>query len=244
MRLLSLFAVLAFAFGWSEAVAQPQLPSTFYGSASIDGQPVPNGTLVRAYIDGVDCTQGTGASGTFAEGNSAAYVVHVIHESQKEGCGREGKTVTFRIGDATPSQTAPWRAGPRQLDLNAGSGQPVPLPTATPVTPTVPASTPAGTPTASPADLITRTPPATSGTDAPTGTTPTGDVRFGQTPKPPGDGDPGDSSDDDPGGFPIGLALLAAFVLLAAGGGAVGLLMSRRATSPENPNPDREEGGG
>ena len=49
------------------AAAQPQLPSTVYGSASIDGKPVPDGTQVRGYIDGNDCTQAAGLTGTVTD---------------------------------------------------------------------------------------------------------------------------------------------------------------------------------
>jgi hypothetical protein len=215
--LLLVSAACAGAIGWWSGVgAQPQLPSSFFGTASIDGKPAPNGTRVRGYIDGNDCTQGD-AAGTALDGGVAEYVMHVVHESQKPGCGNETKTVTFTVDGRSAAQTAKWKVGPQELNLNVGSGAPVALPTATATTPGSPPAT--GT-------RSSASPGATRPT-APRGTPPTDDVTF-ITPKPPGgNGDQPPPAAND-GGAPVGLFLLLGFLLLAAGGGGIGFAMSRR----------------
>lgn len=230
-ELLVLAAGVLAATGGATAGAQPQLPSSFFGTASIDGKPPPNGTQVRGFIDGVDCTQGD-AAGTALDGGVAAYVIHVVHESQRPGCGNDTKTVTFTIGGRAAAQTAKWKVGPQELDLNVGTGAPVALPTAT--------ATAAGGGTAAAA-----TGAAGGGTAAGTrptalaGTPPTDDVTF-ITPKPPGgNGEPAPARSD--GGAPVGLFLLLGLVALAAGGGGIGYAMSRRPRSAGGAAPEDEQ---
>lgn len=141
-RLLLSLAMAAMAITLALPVvptlAQPQIPATFYGTASIDGRVPPPNADIRAFIDGIDCTQ-LGPSARFVvDGGVGKYVVSVIHESQREGCGRDGRTVTFTIAGQPAGQTGTWKAMPQNLNLNAGSGTPAPLPTATapPATPT------------------------------------------------------------------------------------------------------------
>ena len=133
--LLAGVALLAVSPGWP-ARAQPMIPATFYGTATVDGQNVPDGTPVIAWIDGVDCTQADSAArGTVTEGGVSSYAILVVHESQRPGCGAEGKRITFTIGGQPARQSAAWEPGVHHLDLNAGGGEPVPLPTATPTSP-------------------------------------------------------------------------------------------------------------
>jgi hypothetical protein len=218
--------------GWSGVVAQPQLPSSFFGTASIDGKPAPNGARVRGYIDGIDCTQGD-AAGTGLDGGVAEYVIHVVHESQKPGCGNETKTVTFTVDGRSAAQTAKWKVGPQELNLNVGSGVPVALPTAT----ATPPGSPPATGTASSAS------PGAARSNSPGGTPPTDDVTF-ITPKPPGENRDQQPPAANDGGAPVGLFLLFGFLALAAGGGGIGFAMSRRpratpaAGSSDGPPPE------
>ena len=111
--------------------AQPQIPATFFGSASIDGKAPPADTDVRAFVGDLDCTQ-PGQQARFAiENGVGQYVLHVMHESQKPGCGRDGVKVTFRVGGREANVTGAWKAGPNLLNLNAGSGVAAALPSAT-----------------------------------------------------------------------------------------------------------------
>ncbi len=206
--ILALGAIATFGAA-DAALAQPQLPSNVYGSASIDGKPVPDGTQVRGLIDGNDCTQSTG-TGTVTDDGASGYAITVVHESQRLGCGKDGKTITFTVDGRTAPQTAEWRIGIQQLNLNIGQGQPIALPTFTPA----PASGTAAAPTA-----------AASGSTVaqPTGLLPTDDVHF-STPKAPGSEPP----KTDERGAPVAAILLAALALIALAGGVAGYLFSRR----------------
>lgn len=206
--------------------AQPQIPSSFFGSVTIEGKAAPDGTEVRALIEGVDCSQSPpGEQTAVREGEATAYVIHVVHESQRPGCGRDGKVITFTIAGRAALQQGTWRAGPQQLDLSTGAGEVVPLPTPTP---TVPGSTPA---VPLPAD--TGTPPTLS---RPTGTPPTDDVQLPGTPMPSAGGTgsqetPASRSGDDGGGSVWGL-LVVALGVIAAGGAAAGIALARRRKRP------------
>ena len=209
-----LFVATAFLSSFGSAAAQPQLPSTVYGSASIDGKPVPDGTQVRGYIDGNDCTQPSGLTGTVTDGAASGYVINVMHETQRPGCGKEGKTITFTVAGRAAEQSAEWKVGIQRIDLNIGQGQPIALPTLTPV--------PAGASTVAPATSV---PASGSAAAQPTGPVPTDDVHFGKTPKPPG-AQPPPATDDS--GAPVAAILLVGLALIAGGGGVAGYLLSRR----------------
>jgi hypothetical protein len=216
--------LLATAGAARPVAAQPQIPATFYGSASIDGQTPPPDTDIRALVDGLDCTQLSDTRRFTIEGGVGAYVVNVVHESQKAGCGAEGRTVTFTINGQPAGQQGTWRRGPQRLDINAGSGEPVPLPTPSPTPPVTRTSVaePEGSPTLArptgpvPTDDIEVTPSAIAAATSTAGV--------------PGAGDPGDAGrGGDSSGLWVGLVLGLAVV--AAGGGLAGYLLSRRRRS-------------
>lgn len=206
--------------------AQPQIPSSFFGSVTIDGKAAPDGTEVRALVDGLDCSQSPPGERTAArEGEATAYVIHVVHESQRPGCGRDGKAITFTIAGRPALQQGIWKPGPQQLDLSTGAGDVVPLPTSTPA---VPGSAPA-----TPRATGTGTPPTRS---RPTGTPPTDDVQLPGTLTPPAGatgtpGTPASSSVDDGGGSAWRL-LVVALGVIAAGGAAAGVVLARRRRPP------------
>ncbi len=129
---LALFA-LAFSVAVGTVQAQPSVPATFYGTVVVDGEPVPDGTEVRAFIGGHDCTQdGSTYRRTAVIDGVSQYSIEVVHQSQREGCGVEGAEVQFMIGDHPAHQVASWRPGPQQLNLHAGTGEPAKLPTPAP----------------------------------------------------------------------------------------------------------------
>lgn len=232
VRLVFLLAALAGATAFARPVAaQPQIPATFFGSASLDGTPPAAGSEVRGYVDGLDCTQ-PGALGTIVDGGVGAYVIEVMHESQKPGCGKPGKSVTFTVAGRAAGQRAAWQAGPNRLDLNAGSGAPVPLPTpAATATPAVAANlTPGATATTASIGAVTPLPRPS--------VLPTDDVTLPLTPRPPGFGSvsrsPAEGGDS---GFPAWAAVVLAFGGVAAAGGAAGYWLSRRQRPPMPPPP-------
>lgn len=141
--------------GSAPVAAQPQVPANFYGSVSVDGKPVPDGTEVLAFIDGKDCTQrGPSFRGTITVAGVSAYSIAVLHESQVPGCGAPGKTVTFTVAGRPATQTATWQFGPQQVDLSVGTDEPIPLPTSTPTPPSTATPVSTSLPEAPPTDDV------------------------------------------------------------------------------------------
>ena len=212
-RRVALAGASAWGLSWllaGVALAQPQVPASFYGTVSVDGKPVPDGSEVQALIDGKDCTQ-PGARGALGQGPASVYVLSVMHESQAQGCGAEGKTVTFRVNGQPAAQTATWRPGLQHLDLNAGAGAPLPLPPEVSFTPS------AADRMATATEQAKFTPKE--------GTPPTDDVSFGTTPA--SGVRPATSSGGGGGVSPL-LILGIGAVAIALLGAAGGLALSRR----------------
>ena len=220
--------VLGFALVPAAALAQIQVPATFFGSATVDGKPPEDGTEIRGFVDGQDCTQlGPGYRGTIIDAGVGAYVITVVHESQKAGCGKEGKTVTFAIAGRAAVQTAKWQSGPQRVDLTVGAGTPVPLPTATAV------------PTAGPTQAAATATEAAKATPLLTGPPPTDDIKLpfstgsGRQPQSqPSIQDAGES-----GGVPVLLVVFLLVVALAAGGAVAGVVLSRRGPTGKGGDP-------
>lgn len=207
-----LFSVLLLAAG--TASAQTGFPASFYGSVAAGGQPLPDGTDVRGFIGDIDCTQlGENYRTTVTIDGVSQYAIEVVHESQKEGCGDEGKIVSFVVGGRQARETAGWRAGATRVDLNVGEG----------TGPTLPP--PASTPTLEPTEAAQFTPL--------TGTPPTDDVTLpvttpgGLTPQPPASGD-----DDGSGGGLLVLGAVIVGLLLIGATGGIALSRVRRPRSP------------
>jgi hypothetical protein len=196
------------------AHAQPMIPSTFFGSASIDGKAVPDDTEVRGFVDGKDCTQPSERKGTLLDGGISAFSISVMHESQETGCGSDGKNVTFTVGGRPASQSAKWSSGVQHLDLNAGSGSPIPLPTST-------------SPTPNQAQAGATAPERAKFTPRPAGSLPTDDIDPNHVgTKAPGA--PATGTTPDSGGSSALLVIAVIVAALAAGGGLAGFALSRR----------------
>ncbi len=199
--MLACAAALVAALPAHPASAQPQVPATVYGSVTVDGRAAPAGTEVRALIGGIDCTQAApGERGTITDGPAAAYVVAVVSESQRPGCGRTGALITFTVGGRPALQSIPWEPGPIRLDLSVGSAAITPLPTPTPAPPTP--TPPSGPP---PTDDVTL-----PGTLVPAPASPS-----------PAPADNGEASSLAP-------AVIVALVAVAGGGAVAGILLARR----------------
>ena len=103
--------------------AQKSLPHGFLGSATLNGSPAVDGTVVAAFIDGRQVDSVVVSGGTYP----------VLLIEPPEGTTYAGKTVIFTIGGFTAAQTSIWVQGElTQLNLTA-----VPfLATPVPATPT------------------------------------------------------------------------------------------------------------
>lgn len=103
--------------------AVPPLPSSFYGQVKLNGENVPDGTLISAWIDGVKYTETPSLS---YEGNSVyAFDVPGDESSTSEIVegGVPGDIIVFKIGDLVADQTGIWTSGV-YTELNLTIGEP------------------------------------------------------------------------------------------------------------------------
>lgn len=132
------------------ALAIPPLPSSFYGRIKFNGGNVPDGTLIRALINGQ----------SFAEGRTQTYQGDSVYSLDVRGDdsdtpaldgGHEGDTLQFEVGGALAAETGAWHSG-TNVEVNltvASTGGPAappptlaPVPTQTPIAVAPRASTP------------------------------------------------------------------------------------------------------
>ena len=103
----------------SIASAQRVIPHAFLGSATINGSPAADGTVVAALVDGRQVAAKSVSGGS--------YPVLLV---EPDGDSFVGKTVTFTIGGFPASETAFWIQGlVTELNLNASPAQGTPTPT-------------------------------------------------------------------------------------------------------------------
>lgn len=80
------------------------IPMLITGAALHDWVDVPAGTQVRATIDGVEC----GVATTTTTSLQSRYVLRVKPESEADGCGAPGKTVSLTIGGQIATAEFDW----------------------------------------------------------------------------------------------------------------------------------------
>lgn len=108
-------------FNNSSVSAFPPLPASFYGTVKIDGENVPEGTLVSAWINGVEIL-----SVVVEEfGGNTVYSINVpgddsSTEGEVEG-GIVGDVIVFYIGDLMADQTAIWSSSNNVLNLTTSA---------------------------------------------------------------------------------------------------------------------------
>jgi hypothetical protein len=119
LKVVVLLAVVALLLFPAIAVAQetpPDPPCRFYGDVMLDGQAVPDGTVIKATIGGDEYTTTTPAEGYGA----STYAIKIAEPS---GATYDGATVTFMIGAREAAQTGTWDLGSNvNVDLSAGEG--------------------------------------------------------------------------------------------------------------------------
>jgi hypothetical protein len=155
IRELALATVLLMTLPLISATAQemPTPPATFFGSVTVDGHSVSDGTAVVALIDGKVCSESKNEPGqkgtwTVTEANpeygvksgDSMYVIDVVSDSQIPGCGTEGAVVTFLIAESPAHQKGLWIAGSNPLNLTAGTSPDIGDPLTTPSAGEAPAS--------------------------------------------------------------------------------------------------------
>ncbi len=117
--LLAVVAILAIALVPAIATAQPVPPCRIHGTATVDGIPVVDGTVITATIDGDTYTATTPS----IYGANTYY----LQIAQPEGKSYTGKAINFKIGIDDASQTATWVQG-GNIELKLTKGQPVVTP--------------------------------------------------------------------------------------------------------------------
>lgn len=101
---------------FSAGLAVPPLPSSFYGTVTINGNNAPVGTVVSAWINGVQYA----FSQTILYGTQSVYSLDVPGDDPAtpaiEG-GVEGDAIEFRIGGQPAQEVGYWHSG-TNLPLN------------------------------------------------------------------------------------------------------------------------------
>ena len=126
-RVISIVLIIAMSLVLVGSVAAapgpPPLPSSFWGIAKVNGVTPPDGTLVTAWINGVQYASTKTMS--YPGWGGGLYTLTVPGDQtgteQIEG-GVQGDTIVFEIGELVASPTGVWRSGTNvHLDLTATS---------------------------------------------------------------------------------------------------------------------------
>ena len=134
LRIFILVLILCLAVP-TKVGAFPPLPSSLYGTIKLDGEDVPDGTLIQALIN--DQVYASVSTQTY-QGDSV-YAIDVPGDdtsTQEVEGGVEGDVIYFKLNGLLVDQTATWHSGTNQeLDLSAISqAATAVLQTATPTT--------------------------------------------------------------------------------------------------------------
>ena len=125
MKNIRLLAILFLTMGMvllyvQPVLAFPPLPSSFNGTVKINGSNVPAGTVVSAWINGIQYKTTTV---TYISPDMK-YLLNVPGDDPTtlpiEG-GVDGDTIVFYIGTAQAAQTGTWHSG-TNVNLNLCSG--------------------------------------------------------------------------------------------------------------------------
>lgn len=157
-----LMVCLISLFITTPVLAIPSLPSSFYGEVKVDGKKLPDGSVVRALIDGQVYAEGY----TQTYQGVSVYVLDIPGDDAAttvvEG-GREGEMIHFEAAGASAPQTGTWHSGMNvRLDLTASIGDavivtqaiPSPVPTQTPIILAQPSPTDSAPVQPSPTDSV------------------------------------------------------------------------------------------
>jgi len=91
-------------------------PCQFRGAVKLNGVVVPNGTQVRAFVEGYVYTTTTPAEAAYGPSSYKIWI------RNPQGVSYEGKTVTFMIGNYVAVETSTWEKGLNKVvNLNAST---------------------------------------------------------------------------------------------------------------------------
>lgn len=114
----AMLAVFGFLLAATGISADTPIPSEFYGTVKVDGENVPDGTLVDGLI-GDGNVAGSTTTFTF-EGDSVYVLLVEGHDEETPGPrkgGVEGDTVRFTVDGKPADQTGTWSSG-ASVELN------------------------------------------------------------------------------------------------------------------------------
>jgi hypothetical protein len=117
--LLSLFVLLVLMVMPVGAV--PPLPFTVYGRIQLNGVDVADGTIIRAYVNGVE----RGSTTSVRYNNQSVYSLDVSDDPNWNPPGNPpatGQTITFTFNGNVAGQTAIWQSGATQALTLTASG--------------------------------------------------------------------------------------------------------------------------
>jgi hypothetical protein len=103
---LILFLLIVSMLFVAAADFPPPLPSSFYGTVKVNGANVPIGTVVSAWIAGVQMASGN----SILYGGESVYFFNVP-------TGPENAVIIFKVAGKAASQTALWHSG-TNVNLN------------------------------------------------------------------------------------------------------------------------------
>ncbi len=101
--------------------AVPPLPFTVYGRIQLNGADVADGTIIRAYVNGVE----RGSTTSVRYNNQSVYSLDVSDDPNWNPPGNPpatGQTITFTFNGHVASQTAIWQSGATQALTLTASG--------------------------------------------------------------------------------------------------------------------------
>lgn len=177
---LILFVLTSFLYQGT-VLAVPPLPSSFYGTVTLNGSNVVEGTVIEALIN----DKVIGESQTLIYEGKSVYAIDVNGDdsstTQVEG-GKEGDVIYYRIGGLIAQETGTWHSGVNSelnLTINAQATLQPPEPTKTPI----PTQTPIKNPTqaVATATIIEATKRPTQAENQNEGAQPTATFQAGQT---------------------------------------------------------------
>ncbi|MGB0383676.1 MAG: hypothetical protein ACPGWR_02540 [Ardenticatenaceae bacterium] len=126
-------AILAILLTIVPAMAAPQLPAAYFGTVTVNGTNVAEGTEITVWHNGTQYAQSTTTMSEGLSGYNVQVNVDDPETSEQEGVAA-GTTVTFKIGSLDAEQNIAVQPGASEtLNLTAtGSEPPTPTPTPTP----------------------------------------------------------------------------------------------------------------
>jgi hypothetical protein len=213
------------------AAAQAQPPNRFFGTAKVNGQDQPDGTVIEAYVGNTLCGSGT----VQTRDAGPIYFVDVLGAGQKPNCAKDGDKVTFKIAGLDAKETGTYTtSAATRVDLTAtGTARRIEQPTVlAPGTGGTPAAPPSFTPApnlAPPAASATVAAPTPSASGTPTTSSATPEATAAEaatetateTPTPsPVANAPAQSRNSSGGTSPIVWVGIIAVVLIGAGAAA------------------------